>query len=285
MCRFCAEHGEGKAWYLEAANHSRELMERLRTEERLRRHARTFERSTIRLFSLYDRLEPVWRLLPPLRRLAHAWATRRQLPRHFGQVLTREHAHRVFSLAGRIVRLPCTCRRFVRGKPEARYCFGLGFDPHRVYGGLPGYRGDFEELTPREASALTDRFQREEGLVHTVWTMPTPFVSTLCNCSRADCGAFLTTYGLGIDVLFPGHQRARVSPDLCRGCRGCLKACPFGALAWGATPGKVVVLATRCQGCGVCRDACPDGALTMEETHLAPPSREPAHAGLHTPPA
>ena len=39
MCEFCLQHGEGKVWYLQAANHSRELMIKLRTEEILRRHA------------------------------------------------------------------------------------------------------------------------------------------------------------------------------------------------------------------------------------------------------
>ncbi len=263
MCEFCAQHGEGKVWYLEAANHSRELMERLGTERLLRRQAGTFERSTLRLYSLYDRLEPVWKALPPLRRLAHAWASRRQKRRHFGQVVPAEHLPRILELAGSIVRLPCTCRRFMKGRREARYCFGLGFDPWRVYDGLPGYEGDFEILPAAEASALMERFQREEGLVHTVWTMPTPFVASVCNCSPDSCGALFTRHRLGIEVLFPGERTAVVDPARCRGCRACLAACPFKALLFDHASGRVAVRPELCQGCGVCRRACPDDAIVL----------------------
>jgi Pyruvate/2-oxoacid:ferredoxin oxidoreductase delta subunit len=262
MCEFCVEHGEGKVWYLEAANHSREMMDTLRVEELMRRHAGTFETSSIRLYTIYDRLSPLWKFAP-FKRLAHGWATRRQKKKHFGQVLPREHVHRVFELAASIVRLPCVCRRFVKGRPEARYCLGLGFDPHKVYAGLPEYKGDFERLTAAEASNLVDSFEREEGLLHTVWTMPTPFIGAVCNCSHEDCGAMLTHYRLGINVLFPGELKAAVDPDRCTGCRRCLRACPFQAIVWDATPGKARVIAHLCQGCGLCRQACAAGAMAL----------------------
>ena len=42
MCEFCLKHGEGKKWYLRAANYSREMMEELKVKERALHFTRNF---------------------------------------------------------------------------------------------------------------------------------------------------------------------------------------------------------------------------------------------------
>jgi ferredoxin len=276
MCDHCVQHGEGQVWYLEAASHSREMMEKLRVEERIRRRVRNFEDRTVRLLTLYDRLSPLWRI-GPLQRLASAWAERRQKKSYFGQVLPREHATQVLEMAGSIVRLPCSCRRFVKGRKEARYCLGLGYDPHKVYDGMPDYDEDFEMLTPEEAISLTETFQKEEGLVHTVWTLPDNFVATLCNCSVQDCGAMFARHKVNLNVLYPGVHKASVSREFCTGCGLCLKACQFGAMKLDRSSGKAEVNPGLCQGCGICRRECVPGAITLEGLEVPGGERVPVH--------
>lgn len=51
-----------------------------------------------------------------------------------------------------------------------------------------------------------------------------------------------------------------INPDLCRGCKKCVGACPFGVLHM---EGKLVVLqADECRGCLACIQSCPFQAIT-----------------------
>lgn len=44
-------------------------------------------------------------------------------------------------------------------------------------------------------------------------------------------------------------------------CKGCVEACPTGALTRGR---KVEFDSSKCIGCGQCADACAHGAITPE---------------------
>lgn len=51
-----------------------------------------------------------------------------------------------------------------------------------------------------------------------------------------------------------------IDPDLCRGCKKCVSACPFGVIHM---EGKLAVItADECRGCNACVDSCPFHAMT-----------------------
>jgi len=274
MCEFCVQHGNGKKWYLEASNYGQDLAADLRRQGFARdffaNYREDFQRGL-------QQLELLARAPAPLRRAVTGLFTWHMKPRHFGQVVPLEDVERILPLVNSVVRLPCVCRRITVGQEEARYCIGLTVDPHRIL--MAGILDDsfragpdtmeFETLTRDGALALMRDFERD-GLVHSVWTMVTPFVAGICNCDRADCLAMLSTVKYDAKVMWRGEYVAAVAEERCTGCRRCMRLCQFGALAYSAAEGHVVVDQYRCYGCGVCRTGCEAGALRLLERQAVP---------------
>ena len=126
-----------------------------------------------------------------------------------------------------------------------------------------------ETLSKEEALAAL-RQHEKEGLCHTVWTFIPPFINGICNCDRSDCLAMHSTVTYGVPIMFRAEYVAEVSPDLCNGCRVCMRACQFGAMSYSAAREKVVIEPRRCYGCGVCRAACNKDAITLHDRSTVP---------------
>ena len=54
-----------------------------------------------------------------------------------------------------------------------------------------------------------------------------------------------------------------IDPELCSGCRGCVRACPYDAVSFNPGAGVAEVNQALCKGCGACAAACPSEAITL----------------------
>jgi Pyruvate/2-oxoacid:ferredoxin oxidoreductase delta subunit len=277
MCEFCHKHGEGKKWYLRAENYSEDLL----SDVRRRKYIEDFVSGPEHLREALEELERLDQA-PAIVRRALTWAlSNRQKKVHYGQVVPIEDMERIFGFVNTIVRLPCICRKVTLGK-EKRYCYGLSISPgggefSRLLTGLEhSYlkgpdTSEFEVLT-REEALQALRGHEREGLCHTVWTFHTPFIGGLCNCDRSDCIAMKATVTHDFPVMFRAEYVAKNDPEVCNGCRQCMKVCQFGAIAYSGAEEKTAVDARRCYGCGICRAACSRDAISLVDRSSVPAS-------------
>ncbi len=280
MCQFCHQHGEGKKWYLNAANYSGELLNDLKR----RRYIEEFFRHPEGIAAGAKRLEDIDRLPGIIKNLIRPALSTRQKAHHFGQVLPLEDVAEVLSMTTSVVRLACICR-YSTTKKEARFCYGLSLAPgggkileilselDDTFLNGPETSG-FEVLAPADALAAIKKHE-DDGLCHTVWTFQTPFIGGICNCDRADCQALNISLNLSTKVLFRAEYVARIDETSCSGCRECLTVCHFGALEHSHASAATRVNPRLCYGCGVCRAVCPTGAIELVERKSVP-----AAAGL-----
>ncbi|MGQ9629308.1 MAG: 4Fe-4S binding protein [bacterium] len=275
MCEYCLKHGEGKKWYLQAKNYSEDLLSDLRRRrfiaeffahpESLNRDARQLER--------LDRVPDF------VRRALTRHISNRMKRVHFGQVVPIEDVERIFDFITSIVRVACICRYATIGS-EQRYCYGVSMAPN---GGrfaqiireidasyLTGPDADgFEALGKEEALSALREHERE-GLCHTVWTFVAPFIGGICNCDRSDCLAMRATVTHATPVMFRAEYIAEVDPDLCNGCRACMRVCQFGAIGYSAAQKKTMIDPRRCYGCGICRAVCAKNAILLRDRSTVP---------------
>ncbi len=265
MCEFCSEHGDGKVWFANAENYSRDLVSDL---ER-RNYINDFFTSTIdegvttigRLETLYGKKKR----LPP--RLVKAMEKKAKVE-HFGQVVTIEDIRELVGKAATVVRLPCACR-WASQKKESRCCYSVSYSADAWYKNLDmGYFGlaqdqGLESLTPEQAINQMEALE-EQGAVHTIWTMMTPFIGAICNCQPRECLG-LRTLSIDVETMFRGEMIAQVDEQACAGCGACEDVCHFGAIHGREVAGNFSahVHAHACYGCGLCRNTCPADALSM----------------------
>ena len=278
MCEFCLKHGEGEKWYLQAKNYSDDLLSDVRRRRFIEGFAdsEAIAREAARGFGQMDRLKKAPRFI---RDMVKRNVTRKMKKVHFGQVVPIEEIEQIFGFTNSIVRVACICRQTTLGK-EKRFCYGISLSPNggmlaEIFRGLDKNStggpdaSSFEALTKEEAIA-SFRAHEQEGLCHTVWTFHTPFIGGICNCDRADCLAMRSTLTHATPVMFRGEYVAEVDPDLCVGCRECMRLCQFGAATFSASNKKAVIDQRWCYGCGVCRAACEQDAIRLEDRAKSP---------------
>ncbi len=270
MCEFCTEHGEGKKWYLQMKNYSKDLL----VEE-----LSASTKDTIGAAKRYEWASHFWEyfVMPAitgvpgleLDKMFARTTLEDQQVEHFGQVLPIEDVEKVIDMVDSITRMPCGCRFLTTGKTDKRYCFGLGLDKWDILGKFPDAGSSLEVLDKEEAKEIFRQYDKE-GLMHSIWTGVTPYVVGLCNCDR-DCGAYKKYIEMrGTPTFFRGEYICRIDSDLCTGCKSCIKQCQFGAEFYSSASGKVYIDPTRCFGCGVCRAACQHDAISLVPRGASP---------------
>lgn len=275
MCEFCHKHGEGEKWYLRAENYSDDLLSDLKRRKFI---ADFFSRA-----EEYRRRKTNVRTPQPMpwfvRSVLRPYIVSRQKKVHFGQVLPIEDVEKVFGFVGNIVRLPCYCR-YINLGTEQRFCYGISMAPQegemfKIIKGIdmayltgPDTSG-LEELTKEEALENFRQYEKE-GLCHTVWTFVAPFIGGICNCDRSDCGSMQATVTEGIPSMFRAEYVAEVNPELCNGCRQCMRVCQFGAIGYSAANKKIFIDPLRCYGCGICRASCTKDAIQLHDRASVP---------------
>jgi NAD-dependent dihydropyrimidine dehydrogenase PreA subunit len=275
LCEFCVKHGEGKKWYLQAKNYSENLLDDLRR----RTSIVDFLSGTDRLRQKAARLEQLDRLPGFLKTAISHLITRKMKRSHFGQVVPIEAIEAIFGMVNSITRLACICRSITLNQ-ERRYCYAVSLGPdggrlHDIFDGmdhsfLSGPHSEGLERLVREEALAAMKGHEKEGLCHTVWTFETPFIAAICNCDRTDCLGLRSTLMHGVRVLFRSEYIAYVDPDLCTGCRECMRLCQFGALSFSAARKQVVIDKRLCYGCGICRSACAHHALSLQDRNTVP---------------
>jgi len=274
MCDFCHRHGDGRKWYLQAANYSADLLSDARRQQIVR--DMLLDSHTVE--DGFRRLDQLEKAPAFIQRMVKSQVTAKLKRDHFGQIVPLEDVEAIFGLVNSVAQVPCICR-YLNTHTEAGYCYGVTIDGIEhwrralgIDGGQPITGLDFSDVQPVDPQeALRNvRGYEKEGLCHTVWTFGTPFIGGLCNCDRVDCLAMQATVQRGVKAFWRAEYVAEFDPDLCVGCRSCMKVCPFGAIGYSALNRRAVVDQRACWGCGICRAACPQGAIRLRSRAEVP---------------
>jgi Pyruvate/2-oxoacid:ferredoxin oxidoreductase delta subunit len=266
MCEFCTKHGDGKVWYKNASNYAGDLL----SDIKRRNYIRDFLNSTIgENFRNLGRLEAIYRKRGRLPDNVVKAIEEKARAEHFGQVLPIEEIRDIVFKAKSIVRMPCACRWTVTRKEE-RCCYAMSYCPETWYrefdmsyfGKLPDE--GLETVSAEEAMQQMEVFEGG-GAIHSIWTMMTPFIGAVCNCTAADCIAMRTLVGVGGHIMARAEHVALIDNHLCMGCGLCLASCQFGAINSVTIEGRqvAVIAAEKCYGCGLCRRACGKDAISL----------------------
>ena len=275
MCEFCHKHGEGKKWYLQAKNYSDDLL----SDMKRRKFLSGFSSGSGEIAKAFEKLSQAPGQRSIVKNLLMSYSVGRMKKTHYGQVVPIEDVEAILSFVNSIVRIECVCRKAFLGT-EQRYCCGVSLEPNggELFKLMKGISADYKagpyasglEVLTKEETLANFRKYEQEGLCHTVWTFVTPFIAGICNCDRSDCGAMKATFAYNFPMLFRAEYVAESNPDLCQGCRECMRVCQFGAMGYSAANQKIMIDQSRCYGCGICRSSCEYDAIKLRERKDVP---------------
>ena len=276
MCEFCTKHGDGKVWYKNAANYANDLL----SDIKRRKFIEDFHLTTMgEGFRTLGRLETLFMKKGRLPAGVIRALEEKAKAEHFGQVLPIEEIREIVLKAESVVRMPCACR-WTMTKKEERCCYAMSYSLDPWYKGFDmsyfGKSSDEGLEAVRSEEAIEQMATLEEhGAIHSIWTMMTPFIGAICNCTAKDCLAMRTLSGVGAHTIARAEYAAMVDRELCIGCGLCAEHCQFDAIESDMEEGVriAVINSDRCYGCGLCRQTCDSRAISLarrESGHVHP---------------
>ncbi len=274
-------YGNGGKWYLNPENYDDHYLDDPARQQYVLEFYRDTFRHDARKFAM-GLQEQDQGLEPTELEMTIRERMRKQKDLHYGQVVPLEEIEQILRMSGCILRFACLCRYMYEDKSEFRSCYLVGQkdegshlreimrNTHSEYLDGPDVKG-VEELTPEEAIEHF-RAMDKMGLIHTVWTLQTPFIASICNCDPVHCSAQYTTVkgGAHTGTLLMADYVAEVDRDQCVGCRRCKMNCNFGAIEYSPMLKKVQINPERCIGCGVCRSVCAKEAIRLVDRESNP---------------
>ncbi|MHA1763840.1 MAG: 4Fe-4S binding protein [Promethearchaeota archaeon] len=187
---------------------------------------------------------------------------------HQSQFLNLEEIHGVLdNCTGPIVVTDCPCRnrtemlgiRECKGKfPIEETCFQVG-----LFGKYFIKRGEGRKITTQEAHELVNKYAKM-GLVFTTENVKDPNHFVICSCCACCCALLrgMTRFeDKNENCVAKSNFIAKIDQNACKGCKTCLKRCPFGAIS--VENEKILIDSNKCFGCGVCAVGCPNGAIKL----------------------
>ena len=157
----------------------------------------------------------------------------------------------------------------IGGKEGGGQLLEIMRNTHSEY--LDGEHVQGVEVVSADEAIRHFREMDKQGLIHTIWTLQTPFIASVCNCDPVHCSAMYTTVKAAhTSTLFMADFIAEIDESKCVGCRRCKMACQYGALEYSAALGKMQVNPARCIGCGTCRTQCGAKAITLVDRESNP---------------
>lgn len=264
MCEFCVKHGEGKKWYLQAKNYSDNLWNDAKRQQVARGHFKLIAAIPHREFKIY---KFIYKRAPFLALRMMQLFKENFKKKHLGQVIPIEDVDNILSIVNSIVRIPCVCRKSTVGK-ELRYCFAMSINPQSIgmaefvnknYFDGPNFR-QFERYDKEKALDFMKSLE-PSGIIHSVWSVLTPFVAFICNCGYDGCIPMLG-YKEITPILIKGEYVGQVDTHLCTKCGKCTKVCLYNAITCNISVGAVIDT-RKCYGCGICRSVCEQNAIRL----------------------
>ena len=264
MCEFCAMHGAGKKWYLNARNFSKELAESDFVHDFLEGYfSREIAPGSLKVEEY---------LSSPIEdgEIEKVNARYNKYLRH--QVINTEEVLQVLKLASiqtedherTVVRFPCICRYADYGSDPDLACYGIAFT-NEYTKRFPKYLGGGHQyVSTDEAVEHLENLISEQPIVHAVSALGVPYVGMICNCDMNVCRPYLHRVRLGIDAPFnKGHFAATIDNQKCVGCGTCVNVCPFKLPELPNDSSLASIDGEACYGCGVCVRDCPEGAISL----------------------